>query len=286
MTPLRKRMIEDLKIRNYSPKTIEVYVHCIAHFAKYFGKSPESLNTEHIRQYQVYLVEEKKASWTLLNQTVCALRFLHRHTLKKELIIDHIPFAKKPKKLPVILTPEEIVQLLNHIVSFKCKMVLKTMYGAGLRLSETLNLCVSDIDSKRMLIHVRQGKGKKDRYVPLSPTLLSCLRDYWNMYKPRHYLFPGRRPGTNFRGSTVRNAVAEARKRAGIKKPVTTHTMRHCFATHHLEAGTDLRSIQMVLGHSHLQTSSIYLHVAANAPQLTAHKKDLLAKVEEVDARK
>lgn len=279
MTPLRKRMIEDLTIRNYSPKTIDMYVSCVAHCAHYFGKSPELLNSEDIRRYQVYLVKEKNASWSSLNQVVCALRFLYRETLKKKSVIDHIPYAMKPKKLPDILTHEEIGNLFRHIENVKYKMVLQTMYGSGLRLSEALNLLVSDIDSKRMVIRVSQGKGQKDRYAPLSPTLLECLRTYWKLYKPSHYLFPGRTADTSLCPTAVQKTVGVARKLAGIKKTVTTHTMRHCFASHHLESGTDLRSIQIALGHSSLKTTSVYLHVTANSPQLAAPEKDLLAKV-------
>ena len=245
MTSLRKRMIEDLEIRNYSQRTIQTYVAQVAHFAKFFGKSPELLGHEHIRSYQLHLVKEKNASWSLVNQTVCALRFLYRVTLKKDWAVHHIPYAKKPKKLPLILSQEELARFFNHVHNLKCRAAIITMYAAGLRLSETLHLLVTDIDSKRMMIRVNQGKGNKDRYAPLSTSLLLHLKAYWEKYKPQKYLFPGQDPEKPLTPSSVQRACVEARKPAGISKPVSSHTLRHCFATHLLEAGTDLRTIKM-----------------------------------------
>jgi integrase/recombinase XerD len=283
MTILRKRLTEDLEIRNYSPRTIKTYVTCVANFAKFFGTSPHLLGTEHIRSYQLHLVREKKVSWALLNQSVCALRFLYRETLKKEWAIHHIPYAKKPRKLPVILSQQEISQFLSHVQNLKYRTVLKTMYAAGLRLSEALNLLVTDIDSQRMLIRIRQGKGNKERYTPLGDTLLLHLRTYWKRYKPQSYLFPGRNPDSPLQPTSVQRVCGVARKLAGISKCVTTHTMRHSFATHLLEAGTDLKTIQFILGHTSLNTTSVYLHVSMNAPQLTTHAKDLLATAGQID---
>jgi integrase/recombinase XerD len=283
VTSLRQRMIEDLQIRNYSPRTIEAYVACVAHFAQFFRKSPGNLGPEEIRNYQLHLVNEKKASWSLLNQTVCALRFLYRNVIKKDWVVNHVAYAKKPKKLSVILSQEEITRLFSHAENLKSRTALKIMYAAGLRVSEVLNLHVTDIDSKRMVIRVRQGKGKKDRYAPLSPTLLSNLRQYWKVYKSQGCLFPGRNSGVPIHETAIQRAFSLAKKLSGIEKPVSCHSLRHCFATHLLEAGTDLRTIQVVLGHSSLNTTAIYLHVTANAPQLTSQAKDLLAGVETVD---
>jgi len=283
MTSLRKRMIEDLEIRNYSQRTVQTYVAQVAHFAKFFGKSPELLGPDHIRSYQLYLIKEKKVSWSLVNQTVCALRFLYRVTLPKNWSVKHIPYAKKPKKLPLILSHEELARFFNHVHHPKYRTATMIMYAAGLRLSETLHLLVSDIDSQRMMIHVSQGKGNKDRYAPLSTSLLLHLKAYWKKYKPQEYLFPGKEPKNPLTPSAVQKACVEARKLAGLSKPVSAHTLRHCFATHLLEAGTDLRTIQVILGHKSLSTTSIYLHVTANAPQLTDQAKDLLAAIDYTD---
>lgn len=179
MSELRQRYTQDLRLRNYAPKTVKAYVECVSLFARYFRRSPEHLGPEHIREYQLYLVEEKKCSWSRFNQTVCALRFLYGKTLGRDWAITHIPFPRKQKKLPVVLSREEVSQLLAAIKSLKYRTILSLCYGAGLRVSEALNLQVADIDSSRMLIRVRQGKGHKDRYVMLSPRLLELLRVYW-----------------------------------------------------------------------------------------------------------
>ena len=195
MSELRQRYIQDLRLRNYSPRTVETYVHCVSLFARYFNRSPEELGPEHIRTYQLYLVEEKKCSWSRINQTVCALRFLYRNTLAKDWAITHIPFPRKVKKLPVVLSRDEAAQFLAAIKSLKYRTILSLCYGAGLRISEVLNLHVADIDSSRMMIRIRQAKGNKDRYVMLSPRLLDLLRLYWKAERPATWLFP--RPGNN-----------------------------------------------------------------------------------------
>ena len=276
MTKLRQRMIDDLRIRNYSPRTIKTYTWCVARFAKHFGKSPAQLGREHIREYQIFLVQTKHASWTLFNQTVCALRFFYKVTLDRAELIEHIPFPKQEKKLPVVLSRDELARFIDAIANLKHRTILMTMYAAGLRLSEALGLRLSDIDSDRMLVRVQQGKGKKDRYVPLTTTLLGRLRDYWQHYRPKAWLFPGKTPDRPLSPCSVQRASAHARLKAHIAKPVTTHTMRHCFATHLLEAGTDLRTIQLLLGHGSLNTTAVYLHVATNALQSTERTPDLL----------
>jgi integrase/recombinase XerD len=283
MTPLRKRMIQDLRLRNYSPKTIEAYTHCVAAFAKHFGKSPQQLGPPHIREYQIFLVEEKKVAWGTFNQIVCALRFFYRITLGKEDIIEQIPFPRKEKRLPVVLSTAELAAFFKAVGNLKYRTALMTMYAAGLRLSEALTLRISDIDSDRNVIRVRQGKGKRDRYVLLSPTLLSYLRQYWKAYKPKSWLFPGRLPNHYLSPASVQKVCPSARTKARIKKPVTTHTMRHCFATHLLEAGTDLRKIQLLLGHGSLNTTAVYLHVATRAFRSKKKSMDLLGAVTESD---
>ena len=284
MTPLRQRMIEDLKIRNYSPRTIKVYVNRVAKFAQYFGQSPDGLGPRHIREFQVFLVQTNPASWTKVNQTVCALRFFYRVCLGKPWMIEHIPFPRQPKKLPVVLSQEEVKALFEATSNLKHRTILMTLYATGLRLSETLALRLQDIDSQRMLIRVRHGKGAKDRYVPLPETLLEDLRRYWRFYRPGYWLFPSTDPRRALSASTVQKSCARAARKAGLRKQVSPHTLRHSFATHHLEAGTNLKTIQVLLGHRRLDTTSIYLHVAAQAPGQSRKAVDLLASALEEQA--
>jgi site-specific recombinase XerD len=276
MTELRERMITDLRIRNYSPRTIECYVSCVAAFARHFGISPAALGPEHIRTYQLFLLETKHASWSAFNQTVCALRFLYGTTLRQPATIELIPFPRQPKQLPVVLSREELARFFAAIPNAKHRTVLQTMYAAGLRLSEALALQVTDVDSARPCLRVAQGKGQKDRYTLLPPTLLEQLRAYWRAVRPTEWLFPGQRPGTPLTTTAIQRCCAPAAREAKLTKRVTTHTMRHCFATHLLEAGTDLRTIQQLLGHGSLQTTTVYLHVATPG-QGSAGTTDLLA---------
>ena len=262
MTLLRQRMLEDLRVRNYSPRTQQRYIECVASFAKHFGRSPDQLGPKEIRSYQVHLVDKKKCSWTVLNQTVCALRFLYTTTLDKDWAVRHIPYAKGEKKLPGVLSQREATKLLLVVENMKHLTMVLLGYSAGLRVSEIANLAVSDIDSDRMIIHVRQGKGRKDRIVPLSPVLLMIAREHWLSERPRKFLFPGQDRKRPISTSTIAKVVRNAGKAARIKKTVTTHTLRHTFATHHLEAGTDLRTLQLLMGHTSLKTTSLYLHVS------------------------
>lgn len=275
---LRSRMIEDLRIRNYAQNTVKIYLRCVAAFAKYFGQSPEVLNEGHIREYQLYLVEEKKSSWTFYNQSVCALRFLYRKTLKKDWSMEHIPFPRQEKRLPEVLSVQEVSKLFSCVRTVMSRTILQTMYGAGLRLMEALSLQPTDIDSERMVIRVRQGKGRKDRYVTLSPTLLESLREYYKACCPKKatLLFPNRNGDEPTHPTTVQRACTRAARAAGLSKRVTTHTMRHSFATNLLEAGTDLRTIQLLLGHGSLNTTAIYLHIAIGAHQSRREMVDLL----------
>ena len=285
MTPLRKRMVEDLRIRNYSPRTIDTYVRCVAAVARHFRKSPDVLSPEEIRSYQVYLVERKRVSWAFLNQTVCALRFFYKVTLGKERVVKHIPFAKRERRLPVVLSHQELASYFRAIGNVKHRTILMTMYACALRLSEALSLQIRDIDSERMVLKIRQGKGKKDRYVPLSETLLDQLRMYWETSRPAPWLFPGKYPDQPLSPSGVQRVARRASLEAGLRKGVTTHTMRHCCATHLLEAGVDLRTIQELLGHSSLTTTSLYLHIATRALQTSRGPLDLLGGMTSIEIR-
>lgn len=265
---LRTRMIEDLRIRNRAERTIQTYVRCVAQFAKYFGRSPEKLGAEHIREYQRYLVEEKKASWATFNQTVCALRFLYGTTLGVDWRVTQIPFGKRVAQLPEVLSFSEASRFFSCVRGDVHVAILQVMYGAGLRLSEALNLKPADIDSERMVLRVRQGKGNKDRYVPLSSTLLESLRAYYRSCRPNgkgEWLFPNRTGKYPIHQTAVQRACRQAGLIAGLQKRVTTHTLRHSYATSLLEMGVDLRTIQLVLGHSSLSTTAVYLHVAVGA---------------------
>ncbi len=279
MSILRQRMIEDLRVRNYSERTVETYVTRVAKFARHFGKSPDLLGPEEIRLYQLHLLETRPGSWSVFNQTVCALRFLYGVCLRREWTFQQIPFPKQQRKLPVVLSRVEVARLLVAVPNVKHRTVLETIHAAGLRLSEALHLRAEDVDSQRMALRVRLGKGGKDRYAPLSGTLLGRLREYWKQCRPSGWLFPGREGGSPLTHSSVQRVCKRAALRAGLSKRVSPHTLRHSFATHLLEAGTDLKTIQVLLGHRSLNTTSVYLHVAVQAPGGKPGAIDLLATV-------
>jgi len=262
VTPLRQRMIDDMRVRNLSAKTIAIYVEAVAKFAKFFHKSPDLLGPEEIRTYQVYLVQQKKVSWSAFNIVVSALKFLYAITLTRDWAVQKIPYAKKPKTKPVILSLEEVCKFLEAFSNLKHRVLVMIAYATGLRHSEVLHLRVADIDSKRMMIRVELGKGNKDRYVPLSPTLLAWLRAYWKIAHPASYLFPGKVPGMPLTRESVCRAIYRARRTSGISKAVTMRMMRHSFATHLLESGTNIRIIQALLGHRSLNTTAIYTTVS------------------------
>jgi integrase/recombinase XerD len=261
MTPLRRRYIDDLRLRNKSPRTIETYVLRVTQFAKHFGQSPEKLGAEQLRAYQQHLLTQQ-VSWSKFNQSVCALRFLYKTTLGRADVITHLPFAKRPRQLPTVLSPEEVVRLLGSALPGRDRTLLELAYGCGLRLKELLGLCVPDIDSARMVLHIRHGKGQKDRLVPLTPRLLELLRAYWRECRPATWLFPGVKPGSPLTAGTVQRMCGRTTKRAGLSKSIHPHTLRHSFATHLLEAGVDLLSVQALLGHSHFNTTAKYLHIS------------------------
>jgi integrase/recombinase XerD len=277
MTTLRQRMTDDLRLRNRSLRTIKTYIACVAHFARHFGKSPELLGPEEIRQYQVYLVEQRRVSWSYFNQAVCALRFLYRHTLGRDWAVEHIPFPRQPRKLPVVLSQGEVIRLFDAVRSLKQRAILMTAYASGLRLSEVTHLQVSDIDSERMMIRVRQGKGQKDRYVMLSPTLLEILRLYWRAERPTTWLFPSKREDQPISHSVVQRACHQAGIDAGLTKRATVRSLRHSFATHLLEAGTNIRIIQTLLGHSSVSTTQRYTYVSNKTVRATESPLELLA---------
>jgi site-specific recombinase XerD len=277
-------MIEDMRVRNLSPNTQRAYVEHVARFARYFGKSPELLGPEDIRTYQVYLTRQKHASSSSLVQAVCALRFLFRLTLGKEWTIRYIPTPKKEKKLPVVPSQDEVSRLFEKLPNLKHRAILMTAYATGLRVSEVVLLRVADIDSRRMMIRVEQGKGQKDRYVMLSPNLLELLRAYWKVARPSNYLFPGQRAGRPITQKRVLQVCVKAGVLAGLSKRVTVRAMRHAFATHLLEAGTNIRIIQLLLGHRSLQTTARYTHVSSSTVCSTSSPLDLLPKaVEEIE---
>ncbi len=275
MTPLRRRMIEDMRLRNLAERTIDTYVNRVAAFARHFGTSPEHLGPDHIRAYLLHLVEQK-ASWATFNQTRSALRLLYRTTLKRPWVDDGVVCVKTPRKLPVVLSLEEVAQFFAVITNLKHRAILMTAYAAGLRLSEVVGLRVEDIDSRRMVIRVGQAKGRKDREVMLSPRLLAVLRRYWLAVRPRDHLFPGRHPDRPISASAVQKICKAALRASGLNKRVSPHTLRHSFATHLLEAGTDLRTIRILLGHSHLSTTARYTHVSTARLHGTASPLDRL----------
>jgi site-specific recombinase XerD len=269
MTPLRRRMIEDLILRNRTPKTIKAYTGWVADFARYFNASPDRLGPEHVRSYLLHLIQERQASWNIYRQARLALQFFYTVTLGREWVVARVARPKAPKKLPVVLSTDEMGRFLDALENPKHRALLMTAYAGGLRLSEVAHLRVADIDSTRMVIHVRQGKGHKDRDVMLSPRLLTVLREYWKACRPGPFLFPGRKPDRPVALRTVQMVCQRALKASGLSQHVHMHTLRHSFATHLLEAGTDLRTIQVLLGHHSFSTTARYLHVATAALKST-----------------
>ena len=265
MTRLRKMMLEELQRRNYSAITTRNYLRVVADFAKYFGKSPDKLGPNELRTYQAYLLQERKLTPGTVINRVAALRFFFVKTLKRHQFRDFLPYPQDRRRLPTVLSREEVSGLINAAGTLFRRTLLMTLYGTGMRRSELARLKVSDIDSQRMMIRVVAGKGGKDRDLPLSPALLETLREYWRWRKPKLYLFPTRTCGRSHQpisDKTVWIACSDAACRAGISKRVTPHTLRHSWATHLLEAGTDLRTIQVLLGHGDLETTAQYLHLS------------------------
>jgi integrase/recombinase XerD len=261
ISPLRRRMIEDMTVRNLSPTTQQSYIHAVKKFSEFFERSPAKLSTEDVRAYQLHLVS-KGAAWASLNQAVCALRFFYKVTLGQAQIPERVPYARLPKKLPVVLDQDEVARFLAAVPSLKIRVALTTAYAAGLRASEVTRLKVCDIDSKRMVIRVEHGKGGKERYVMLSKQLLAMLREYWRSERPELFLFPGRLSDKPIDPNVLNVACRSAALVAGLDKTVSLHVLRHSFATHLLENGVDLRIIQALLGHEHLSTTTRYAKVS------------------------
>ena len=261
MSALRRRMIDDMTLRNLSPATQRSYLHAVTKFSRHFDCPPDRLGLEDVRSFQVHLVSQG-ISWPALNQIVCALRFFYGVTLDRAEIPERIVYARTPRKLPSILSADEVVRFLEAVPSLKTRVALTTAYAAGLRASEAVSLQVADIDSDRMVLQVRHGKGAKDRTVMLSAALLAILRSYWRLARPTPWLFPGRSPEKPIDVQVLHAACRSATKAAGLTKRVSVHTLRHSFATHLLESGTDIRIIQVLLGHSNLSTTARYTHVA------------------------
>lgn len=264
MTPLRRRMIDDMTLRNLSPHTVEAYVRAVAQFAQHFGRSPEQLSGEDARRYLLHLVQDQHASWSRYNIARCGLQFFFQVTLgRDDERFEKLPCARQPKRLPTVLSADELRRLFDLARDVKHKALLMTLYGAGLRISEALALKPADIDGRRMLIHVRLGKGAKDRMVKLSAQLLAVLRDYWRARRPVNWLFPqAKNPQRPMDSSDAWRMVHRTARRAGITRNISPHTLRHSYATHLLDAGTDLRTIQLLLGHRNLKTTSLYMHVS------------------------
>jgi integrase/recombinase XerD len=261
VSPLRRRMIEDMTIRKFTPNTQHDYVQRIKNFAAFLGRSPDTATFEDVRRYQLHLAASCVGVPTI-NQTVSTLRFFFKVTLRRHEIVEHTHAIHEPRKLPVVLGPEEVARLLDAAPGLKYKAALSVAYGAGLRATELVSLKVSDIDSKRMIIRVEQGKGGKDRNVMLSPHLLDLLRAWWKAARPRGWLFPGRDPAQPMTTRQLNRACHAAAQMADINKRVSLHTLRHSFATHLLEQNTDVRVIQVLLGHSRLDTTALYTRVA------------------------
>jgi site-specific recombinase XerD len=267
MTHLRKAMLEELQRRNMSKITTRIYLRAVEEFAQFFKTPPDRLGLEHVRRYQAHLFTDRKLEPVSVAQQLSALRFFFLKTLRRPWMVEYMPVPKKPIRLPDILSREEVERLIQCADSPLHRVCILVLYATGLRREELVGLKMEDIDGARMLLHVRQGKGRKDRNIMLSPRLLTELRDYWRSAnpKPQTYLFPsqvGSNANVPMSDKTVWSAVREAATRAGLEKRVHPHTLRHCFATHLLESGADLRTIQLLLGHADLKTTSRYLHLS------------------------
>ncbi len=279
MTHLRKMMLEELERRNFSENTKECYIRAVEEFARYFNRPPDQLGPDHIREFQAHLFTKRRLAPNTVNQRLAALRFFFVKTLKRSWNAAETPYPKKVIHLPIVLSQEEVARLIDSAVLPFHRMILMTLYATGLRRAELAHLKVSDIDSERMIIRVRGGKGRKDREVMLSPNLLEALREHWRRHKPKEWLFPGGRwhnSQTPITPKVAWQACEAAAKRCGLEKKVHPHTLRHCFATHLLEEGADLRTIQMLLGHRDLEETTIYLHVSKRHLQATPSPLDKL----------
>jgi integrase/recombinase XerD len=279
MTRLRQMMLEELQRRNYSPGTIRCYLRAVADFARYFHRSPDQLHPQHIREYQAYLFRERKLDASSVTQKLAALRFFFIKTLKKPWSVAETPYPKQVRRLPTILSQEEVARLINSARNPFDQVLRMTLYATGARCAEVARLQVGDIDSSRMVVPIRAGKGREDRDVMLRPVLRAALREHWSRIKPKVWLFPAGRPPTAtqpLNTPTVGRACHHAVQRAGLNKPVHVHTLRHCFATHLHEAGADLRTLQVLLGHRDWEETTLYIHLSRRHLSATASPRDAL----------
>lgn len=277
LTPTTNRMIEDMKIRHLADATIDAYTYHVDKFDQFLGEKPIlEATAEDVRSFQLHMIEIRKVGFSSFNQAVCGLRFFFRITFPKPWHVEMIPFGKRDRKLPTVLGPEEVNRLLESTSYQKHRTFFMTLYSAGLRLSEAANLQLNDIDSQRMQLNIRSGKGSKQRLVPLSPRLLKELREYWKVYKPTMFLFPGKTPDRAYAQTSIQKTIKVSARKAGIKKNVTPHTLRHSYATGLLEAGVDILTISRLLGHSSFATTMIYLHVRRSHFQRTPSPLDWL----------
>ena len=280
MTHLRKMMLEELQRRNYSESTIRGYLRIVRAFAEHFGRSPDRLGPEELRQYQVYLLRERKLTPLGVQTRMSALRFLYVKTLKRHEMLEHLPFPKVPRKLPVVMSQEEVAKVIDSAHNLLQRTILMVLYSTGVRRAELVRMQVVDVDSQRMVIHIRNGKGGHDRDIPLSEKLLEALRQYWKWMQPKTWLFPGLAKGGRvdrpMHDKIVWWSVNQAVQRAGLQKRITPHTFRHSFATHLLEGGADLRTIQILLGHAKLKDTVVYLHLSRRHLQAVVNPLDQL----------
>jgi integrase/recombinase XerD len=280
VTHLRQAMLEELQRRNYASTTVQYYVRAVEQFARHFKRPPDQLNQTHLRTYQTYLLRERKLAPRTVKLHVSALRFFFVKTLRRRYLLDDTPYPRVPRRLPTILTVEEVTRLIDAARTLTARTMLMVLYSTGMRNAEMRHLQVPDVDSRSMLIHIQRGKGGRDRYVPLSPTLLETLRVYWRWMKPKTWLFPGTIAGWRadkpITPKVVWEACRTAAERAGIEKRVSAHVLRHSYATHLLEAGADLRTIQLLLGHVKLEHTVIYLHLSRRHLHAVANPLDAL----------
>lgn len=281
MTHLRQTMLEELQRRNYATTTIESYLRAVEQFARYFNRAPDRLSHTHLRTYQAYLLRERHLSPRTVRLHVSALRFFFVKTLRRRYSLEDTPYPKAPRRLPKILSVDEVTQLINAAHSLSHRTMLMVLYSTGMRNAELRQLQVADIDSRRMLIHIQHGKGGRDRYVPLSPTLLATLRAYYRWMQPKTWLFPGTvagwRADTPITSKVLWEACVVAAQRAGLRTRVSPHLLRHSYATHLLEGGADLRTIQLLLGHGSLRHTILYLHLSQRHLQAVANPLDAMA---------
>ena len=276
MGEFREAMRRDMRIRGFSVHTEKSYLGWVKDFVRYHMRPPDTLGLEDVHRYQLYLTEERKVAPSSVNVAAAALRFFYGVTLDVEWDIERVPYQKKGRRLPEILSRHEVRRLLGGLDNLKHRTLLTTTYAGGLRVSEAVTLRISDIDSQRKVLRVDQGKGRKDRYVMLSETLIALLRQYWKAYRPRHWLFPGQIPDRPLTRSSMQRVFVKARRAVYITKRVSAHSLRHSFATHLLESGTNIRVIQRLLGHRSLRSTEIYTHVASNYLTETSSPLDAL----------